>query len=213
MDAHVFLTKFRRALPRDSDALSGELVKLYPGCELSANITAGQWTAFITRVLHTVARRADLGCCCRSGEHPASPEGDTLRTGARVEYLFDFTWFNHWTRYALPVVIIEHENEPDVTKFMNDFWKLMFGYAPLRVMIGYACRQNWQQYLATISEQAQLAQWQYPTNVEDLVLIGKYDAIEPRGYRVIYRRPRTRTFRDIGWLDEAIAYLRQETVS
>jgi len=52
----------------------------------------------------------------------------------RREYLFDFTLYPEWKDYSLPSLIIEHENQWSDGTFMLDFWKLMMGLAPLRVM-------------------------------------------------------------------------------
>jgi hypothetical protein len=213
MDAQLFLTKFRRALPRDWDTLYNELATLYPGLGRPQVIADGKWTAYITHVLHKVARRADLGCCCRSTEHPSSLKKMTKQNGERHEYIYDFTWYRTWHSYELPAVIIEHENKLDINEFMADFWKLMFGYAPLRIMICYTMADQWQWYIDTIHYYAREANWHYPGNVEDLVLIGRYYMMDPRQYRVIYRQPRTHTFCDIGWLDQAIAHFRQEPVA
>jgi hypothetical protein len=170
MNVERFLASLNAVLPdrypKDGDGLHG-----------------GAWTAWMADHLHEVARRNDLRCCCHQGAADTDHAG-----GYRREYLFDFTWYRTWVAYELPVVAIEHENVWKKEAFLLDAWKLMMSAAPLRVMFGYARRAaELDAYVEALREAARSGQWRYPSQSEDVLLLG-HASMGPREFRVIVRR-------------------------
>jgi hypothetical protein len=116
----------------------------------------------------------------------APSEGEAIEHW-RQECLFDFTLYREWRDYSLPSVIIEHENQWTDDAFMFDFWKLMMGFAPLRVMFGYAGTQpQLERRIEHIRAQAKANGWNYPQGVEDLVLLRSPD-MSSREWRLLSR--------------------------
>ncbi|MCP3063083.1 hypothetical protein LXT21_30340 [Myxococcus sp. K38C18041901] len=166
------------------------------------------WTQFMARRLQAAARELNLAACSTSIEAPRDWAPSMMKTGWAREFLFDYTLFSDWGTFTQPVVILEHENNWNVHSFMEDFWKLMVGYAPLRVMIGYGRDANHvEEYVTAIRESAIKGKWRYPPAVEDLVLIG-HGEMTPRGFKVVNRRAESQEW--VEWPDLA-SYLRQGT--
>ena len=141
----------------------------------------------MSTILFDVARKAGLGVCStHGGNAPADWKSATKKRGWAREFLFDFTMYRDWRDFSQPEVILEHENVWHVDAFMRDFWKLMFGYAPLRVMIGYRRDAADGAYLKAIRQHASARGWRYPPGVEDLVLIGHY-GMAPQAFHVVIR--------------------------
>ncbi|WP_194869659.1 hypothetical protein, partial [Myxococcus sp. AB025B] len=139
--------------------------------------------------LFEAAKGLDLGVCASVGRcAPGNWKLATKETGLAREFLFDFTMYHDFEGdYAQPEIILEHENVWHLDAFMEDFWKLMFGYAPLRVMIGYHRDMNHvNEYIDAIRRFDRERRWRYPAGVEDLVLIG-HRQMEARGFRVVNR--------------------------
>jgi len=168
---------------------------------------AKEQTKFMSKILHQMVEQADMGCCCMYWDAHASAAGQgwknaTKEQGLEIEHLFDFTWFKTWVPYEQPAVIIEHENNGSKDAFLKDLWKILVGFAPLRVMIGYAGRSDlWKSYLDDMNNLSSKAQWSYPVGSEDLVLVG-YWRMEPQHFRILRRQEAKGTFEDHGWLSE-----------
>ncbi|MBZ4395346.1 hypothetical protein OWM54_19370 [Myxococcus sp. MISCRS1] len=165
------------------------------------------WSQFMAARLVEAARELKLGVCATGSGAPSEWSKTTLHSGYAREFLFDYTMFRDWDSYTQPEVILEHENAWSVDAFMEDFWKLMVGYAPLRVMIGYC--QNLErtaEYVTAIRKSASEGNWRYPPGVEDLVLIG-HGRMTPRGFKVVNRRAESQEW--VEWPDLE-SYLRQE---
>jgi hypothetical protein len=140
-----------------------------------ARLGATPWTDYMAERIWRMAHAEDLHLCTTTGRVIEQGTPAQLEHWRR-EYLFDFTMYSGWEDYSLPAVIIEHENEWRDEAFMLDFWKLMMGFAPLRVMLGYAGNQTQlEQRVRTIRESARLSGWSYPQGVEDLVLLRSPD--------------------------------------
>ncbi len=135
---------------------------------------AAQWTEYVTSCLHMVASEAGLWCACTHGSHI---DGQGSKRGEHSEYLFDLTWYESVgasaSEYSLPKVIIEHENQHSFQEFQLDHWKTLFGYAPLRIAIGY-CRSAEERikWVDEINQQSAGLLWQFPQNCEDLIILG-----------------------------------------
>jgi hypothetical protein len=96
-----------------------------------------QWSEGMYQVLYQVGREAGFWPCC----HPFEYEGE--RVGEREINNMDFMYFPgrpyeptgdfSWQ----PDVVIEHENTWSWEGKIDDFWKLCFYLAPLRIFIGY----------------------------------------------------------------------------
>lgn len=154
-------------------------------CGEAEGPTQGYWTEFMTRVLLRTSNRLKLGLC---SQYLPVEQVDWAKAskerGLRREYLFDFTMFKGWSGYELPRVVVEHENLYSKAEFLLDFWKLMLGFAPLRVMFGYTRREN--QVLKRWNDVEGLSRtrdWVYPAESSDLVLIGHRE-MEPTGFKV-----------------------------
>jgi hypothetical protein len=108
----------------------------------------------------------------------------TQDDGLRREYLYDYTMFSGWEGSELPTVLVEHENLYSEAEFFLDFWKVMFGFAPLRVMIGYTTKADgvvarWE----SVRKVTVARKWIYPMQSDDLVLIG-HPEMQPTGFKV-----------------------------
>lgn len=159
-DAHSFLV----ALGASFDAVPRGLV---PGAE------RGPWTEFISERILAAATHCRWHVCAETID-VAPGEDFPTANHERKEYQFDFTLYaeKNWTWYALPDVILEHENDWNVQSFLNDFWKLLAGYAPLRVMMGYASNPSKvDELVQAITRHASESRWRYPNDVDDLVLL------------------------------------------
>jgi len=166
-------------------------------------LRGADWTDWIAVQLHEVARQRRLSCCCHFAPHSA-----TLDSGERgqprgyhLENLFDMTWYRDWSRYELPEVIIEHENEWRFKAFMRDHWKLMMGRAPLRVSFGYTRkRDGWKQLQKKLNGHATRNAWSFPATTEDLVLVGHGHMMTPHDYKVLHRGAGDRSWSTAGRL-------------
>jgi hypothetical protein len=155
-----------------------------------------KWTEHMVERLHIVAAGAGMSCVCQHGHPPES----TLPNATR-EVLFDMCWFADKADYALPAVVIEHENSSDERAFLFDMWKLMFAQAPLRVMIGYApslARRS--EYGALVNRVAAESHWNFPAGSEDVVLVGTDMMPTPRSFAVFVRAAGETSFRSAGQL-------------
>lgn len=147
------------------------------------------WTHYMTRMLHLTAKAGSLVCCCHQGNITAHEEIFGAESGCEYrEYLFDLTWYsNNNGYYEQPAVIIEQENHYDPSEFRLDFWKLMVGYAPLRVMVGYTKTQaECSDRIDWLNQAVNENQWNFPPQTEDLVLVG-YQAMEHGDFLVAHR--------------------------
>lgn len=170
-------------------ALSSRLEKASAEDRKDALAGAAAWTDFVFRALADAARDCGMvSCAARTSTKTPREEAWTRR-----EYLFDVTWFRpNCTDYETPSLILEHENAWDQGAFLLDFWKILVGYAPVRVMMGYSRHKSehapWiakvNEILADESRGVRL-----PADVEDLILLGHRD-MEPTGYAVYRRQKR-----------------------
>ena len=180
MKAHDFLAKLARSLKaRTPDA--------GPGSELRK---ATRWTSYMTERILDVAGAANAHVCAKT-----IPRENEVHE--RAEYLFDFTLYKSgWKDYSLPIVLIEHENQWNEAAFLRDFWKLMLGYAPLRVMFGYVkSNENAGSLVGTIRAEAQTSSWTYPGDTEDLVLIG-HEGMGALDWRILHRAAGSSDWKD-----------------
>lgn len=116
--------------------------------------------------------------------------------GHEREVLFDGLWLpGKVSNYRLPQVVIEHENGTKLEDILYDLRKVMMAWAPVRVMFGYAQREQ-DPYLrvAELEERIKGFGWTYPPGCEDLILIGPYLMPTPRSYLVLYRPPGVTSF-------------------
>ncbi len=148
---------------------------------------AATWTLFVFRALFDAAK--DCGMM-------ASASKDVERTSQaarwqRREYLFDVTWYRgEGGPWEIPSVLLEHENLWHRDAFLADFWKLLLGLAPLRVMIGYAAnaslRDSWVDAINEMLSVDANNGFRPPADVDDLILIG-HKGMLPTGYAVYQR--------------------------
>lgn len=143
--------------------------------------TATAWTSYMTERILDVAQATAAHVCART----ISPG---RKAHERSEYLFDFTFYvTDWKDYSLPIVLIEHENQWNEKAFLRDFWKLMFGYAPLRVMFGYtASTKKTTLLVERLRSEAAASSWKYPADTEDLVFIG-HRGMGALDWRILHR--------------------------
>jgi hypothetical protein len=141
------------------------------------------WTRFMApRIRGACSGRF---CCSRTGAAAPLAVQDG---GLHREHLFDFTFYRDDAFYRLPEVIVEHENSHRPGAFMYDFWKLMLGYAPLRVMFGYAANEHGvASRAALIHSTSTNAGWVYPPGVSDLVLLRSRET-PPMEWQILERR-------------------------
>lgn len=175
ISANVFLAALKAALEAE-DAV------------LPRKGTSALWTGFMVGRIEQTARFLELGICSNLlGSATDDWRIAERETGLRREYLYDFTLFRTWEKYEQPVALIEHENAWNKEDFLLDFWKLLFGFAPLRVMFGYASTGNAaRKYIDAIHQASAKNQWRFPEGVEDLVLLGN-QAMEATGFEVFHR--------------------------
>lgn len=191
------------ATPLDGDRFLEVLRDVLPTAWDEAELGGGAkgWTKFMTSRIAEVANSAGLGICSHylnEATRDWKDESDSRQL--RREYGYDFTLFQNWTEYEQPAVVIEHENAWNVSAFLADFWKLMFAFAPLRVMFGYsATRSGLDAYVNRIRQLAAQNRWSYPAGTEDLVLLGYYD-MAPREFRVLRRHANSTDWVDAGAL-------------
>lgn len=125
-------------------------------------------TVYMSGRLAAVAQTHDYALCATT---LGAWQGARLDHEPR-EYLFDVTMFRDRDAYALPEIVIEHENSHRPEAFFADFWKLMMGYARLRVMIGYAAGHVERDALAASIVSPRIKA-PLPAGTEDLVMIGR----------------------------------------
>ena len=102
--------------------------------------------------------------------------------------------------WSLPSIIVEHENYWSQAAFFQDFWKLLAGYAPLRVMIGYAGSPTGIDALTrAVMQHAVSSRWRYPPQTEDLVLLRSPTMAWPT-WRVLRRDAESNSWKDSGTL-------------
>jgi hypothetical protein len=141
-----------------------------------------------------------MSCVCRSPHMPVPNQPEHTH-----ELLFDFCWFTNRGEYALPDVVIEHENSPHKRDFLYDLWKLMVARAPLRVMIGYVATDDERTArLSDINRIAAESHWMFPDETEDLVLIGTTSMPTPQSFAVCLRSAGVAQFRYVGNLGTPI---------
>jgi hypothetical protein len=160
-----------------------------------------EWTLYMSKRLLDLANRKNLHLCAIS--LAGLIEADDDQHQAR-EYLFDFTLFQGWKDYSLPIVVIEHENQWSKQAFLVDLWKILAGFAPLRVMFGYARdKEGVDSLVGAIFNQAWACKWKYPAGCEDLVLLGhgKMDRLD---WRVIRRH-----IGESDWQDERYSFAKR----
>jgi hypothetical protein len=154
-----------------------------------ASAGAAAWTGFVFGALAHAAD--DCGMVSFAARHvtPASrAEAWALR-----DHLFDVTWFRRdCTDWETPLLILEHENAWNRSAFLVDFWKLLVGYAPVRVMMGYSRHE--QEHDLWIAEVNQILSDErrgvrLPDGVDDVILLG-HRGMKPTGYAVYRRRER-----------------------
>lgn len=165
-----------------------------------APLGATAWTNYMAKRIRGVADAKDLRLCTTTGSAIEKSAGEESKHW-RCEYLFDFTLYRkEWEDYSLPLVIIEHENQWNSAAFMFDFWKLMIGFAPLRVMFGYAGTQALlEQRIQGIRDNARASAWNYPESVEDLVLLRSPD-MDTKTWQILSREGTV--WRDRTWTHE-----------
>lgn len=125
-------------------------------------------TVYMTGRLAAVAQAHNRVICAST---LGAWQGERLEHEPR-EYLFDVTIYREREDYALPEIVIEHENSHRPEAFLFDFWKLMMGYARLRVMIGYAAGHAERDALAASIVSPRIKA-PLPAGTEDLVMIGR----------------------------------------
>lgn len=117
------------------------------------------------------------------------------------EYLFDMTWYGEWEKWSQPVVIIEHENKWNHDEFLIDHWKLMMGFAPLRVSFGYArSEEDRRKLAASLHQMCSSPKWVFPSECEDLVFLGYREMPSKRSFMLLHRPRGQHEFRDDGEL-------------
>lgn len=147
------------------------------------NGSPAQWTLYMLSRLLDAANANSLHMCARgigrgNGHHMAQ------------EFLFDITMYDQvrWVDWGQPSIIIEHENLWSDESFYADFWKLLVGFAPLRVMFGYANNEaDVRTRAANLSQKGAASGWTYPSGVEDLVVLRSPDMNWPDW--VVVHRP------------------------
>jgi hypothetical protein len=150
---------------------------------------AAAWTRFVFSALAAAAEDCGMVSCAAHHATTSSRAG----AWAQREHLFDVTWFRRaCADWETPALILEHEDAWDQDAFMVDFWKLLLGYAPVRVIIGYSRHaRDHEAWIARVN--AILAEHRaairLPEHVEDLILLG-HRGMPPTGYAVYRRRER-----------------------
>jgi len=175
MDATAFLSALSRSFKKNR-------------AQLPAAVQPATWTLFMQRCLLALAEDHGMHVCAQGLGRRSGLHVDPNQHKA-AESLFDFTLFKpaDWEAWSLPSVIIEHENQWTEQAFLQDFWKLLVGYAPLRVMFGYAgsVADVDARVRALLTHEVQ-SRWSYPADVEDLVLLRSPVMPWPE-WRILYR--------------------------
>jgi hypothetical protein len=188
MHAHEFLNQLAAQLPEMP--AQGE------------RFMRGTHTRQMADYLHTLAQEAGMSCVCRRRRHSQDVPGQPEVTR---EVLYDFSWYHGAGHYALPDVVIEHENSAKPEDFLYDMWKLMAAAAPLRVIIGYVEKHDeWEWCLQRIMTSAEESDWRYPDETEDWVLLGQYGHAPSRQFEVLHRPAGCDNFRPLGQLGTPI---------
>jgi hypothetical protein len=148
---------------------------------------ATPWTEYMANRVWRIVTAHELHLCTTTGSIRPPTDPVALEHWRR-ECLFDFTLYEKgWHDYSLPSVIIEHENSWRHEAFMFDFWKLMMGFAPLRVMFGYVGTETQlDERFEHIRRHAHTSGWRYPEHVEDLVLL-RSPEMDTKEWRVLSR--------------------------
>lgn len=166
--------------------LNARLAAAPPDAIEEALVGAANWSTFVFRALADAA--ADHGMVSCAARHITA--STDVGAWTKREYLFDVTWFlRTCADWDTPALILEHENLWNREAFMADFWKLLIGYAPLRVMMAYAgdseARESWIAHVNEVLSHREAA-IRLPDDVDDLILLG-HRGMKPTGYAV-YRR-------------------------
>ena len=167
-------------------ALNEALAAASPDALEAAFHGAASWSTFFFKALEAAARDEMVSCAARH-----STTSGEIGAWTKREYLFDATWFRRNCRdWDTPDLILEHENLWDLREFMVDFWKLLLGYAPLRVMVGYSRDQaEHEAWISAVNDALRDCAIRIPADVEDLILLG-HRGMKPTDYSVYRRRDR-----------------------
>lgn len=126
------------------------------------------WTSLMFDVFQAAANDCAMVSC--------SPKNKRGPYWAKREHLLDVTWFRtDCGDWDTPELILEHENQHSQQEFLRDFWKLLVGYAPVRVMIGYCGKKDQRvSWIDSLNQKLRdtKAQIRFPGDVEDLILLG-----------------------------------------
>ncbi|HRI65763.1 MAG TPA: hypothetical protein PK156_16065 [Polyangium sp.] len=178
------------------DALAKPLKKLQPPKSSSSQ----DWTVYMTQCLFDAAKKhLHVHMCSRTLQKVDGPPKGSL-THMSKEFLYDITLYAsaNWEDWSLPDVIVEHENHHSHQAFLWDFWKLLTGHAPLRVMFGYANGSDGvEERVKLVHNTAAKSKWQYPNDSEDLVIV-RAPNMTWSTWRVLYRRRKTKTWVEYG---------------
>ncbi|MBZ0117784.1 MAG: hypothetical protein K8H88_12350 [Sandaracinaceae bacterium] len=149
---------------------------------------ADAWSAHVWQVLHRVARGLDVYCACSRGGHEPG-------CGEQREWLWDLSWYEPGgdERFVQPLVLIEHENAHGESQFLDDWWKVLAGYAPLRVMIGYTTSAEALPRRIDLVR-ARTRRWIFPRDASDVVILRGHGT--PR-WRYLVRAAGARDFLEI----------------
>lgn len=136
--------------------------------------TSVPWTSRMADVLSAIG-----------SQHELVTYGHGAGGGAKHrEYLWDYTMYADRRDGALPVVVIEHENQHHFDAFRDDFWKTLMANAPLRVAIGYCARVDDRAgWVARINQEAATGVWDssFLGPSQDLIALGFDDMLENDG--------------------------------
>ena len=127
----------------------------------------GEWTRGMYQVLHAVQRDLNLWCQCKPGhETPQGAKGELLK--------IDMMWFKQGvSRWAPPLVAIEHENAWNLDESRTDFWRVAQICAPLRICIVYVRTADRVENTANaLISTAVENEWQRLPDAEDLLVLG-----------------------------------------
>jgi hypothetical protein len=159
--------------------------------QIPQTVQPATWTSFMKGCLLDLAETHRMHVCAEGlGRMP----GRNVDPGRHLaaEFLFDFTVYKKadWEAWSLPSIIIEHENQWTETAFLQDFWKLLIGHAPLRVMFGYARRaSDVDSRVRALFAHERTSRWTYPLGTEDLVLLRcpERGGMPWPDWRIVYR--------------------------
>lgn len=169
--ADRFLSALSHRLSRVTDRRANSAV----GCK--------KWTSLMFEELQKTANDCAMVSC--------SPKNRRGPFWAKKEHLLDVTWFRQdCGDWDTPELILEHENQYKEVEFLKDFWKLLVGYAPVRVMIGYCGKKDSRVALIESVNQKlrdSKTHIRFPGEVEDLILLG-YLGMNVTDFTVYRRR-------------------------